>query len=115
MIADRPSAGAQRTHRGNLDVALYEVDIAQVRRQEFHRGAPRPGGESPRTVARSNLHWLAEAVGGVMQPKAEARSYDTPRVDAEVANIDIGLDGTSVAALRRRLASASTASRLAPR
>lgn len=47
-----------------------------------------------RTVARSYLQGVAEAVGAVAQAKEEAWSYETPRVDGEVASVALGLDGT---------------------
>ena len=47
-----------------------------------------------RTVARSYLQGVAEAVGGVAQAKEEAWSYQTPRVKGEVASVALGLDGT---------------------
>ena len=47
-----------------------------------------------RTVARSYLQRVAEAVGAVAQAKEESWSYATPRIHGEVASVAIGLDGT---------------------
>jgi hypothetical protein len=47
-----------------------------------------------RTVARSYLQRVAEAVGAVAQAKEECWSYATPPMDGEVASVAIGLDGT---------------------
>lgn len=47
-----------------------------------------------RTVARSYLQGVAEAVGSVAQAKEEAWSYATPALEGEVASVAIGLDGT---------------------
>ena len=47
-----------------------------------------------RTVARSYLQGVAEAVGGIAQAKEQSWTYATPKLDREVASVAIGIDGT---------------------
>jgi len=47
-----------------------------------------------RSVARSYLQNLAEAVGSVAQAKEETWRYETPKLDKPVKTVAIGVDGT---------------------
>lgn len=49
-----------------------------------------------RKVARSFLSSVAEAVGAIAQAKEQEWEYETPKLDAEVATVATGLDGTTM-------------------
>mgnify|MGYP000106069579 CR=1 FL=1 len=47
-----------------------------------------------RTIARSYLKSLCDAVGAVAQAKEESWSYDLPQIQAPVKSVAVGIDGT---------------------
>ena len=57
-----------------------------------------------REVAHSYVQRLSEAVAAVVQAKEETWRYVPPEMDAEIATVAVGLDGTTFIVVRRRLA-----------
>lgn len=47
-----------------------------------------------RKVLRSYAHKIGELVGGIAQLKEEVWTYQTPVLDAEIATVTVGWDGT---------------------
>ncbi len=92
---DLLSTGSHGPHRHDRHAPLRQDSFLQIRRfgvvatvcqdLEISNG---------RKVLRSYAHKIGELVGSVAELKEEVWTYQTPVLDAEIATVTVGLDGT---------------------